>query len=192
MKMIRAYSTLEIKGIDDDRRVIEGLASTPSVDRMGDIVEPKGAVFKLPMPFLWQHDSTQPIGQVMAATVTEAGIAITAQIAKGVLPRIDEAWALIKSGLVRGLSIGFQPLEARPIKGTSGFRFDSWSWLELSAVTIPANEAATVLTVKQFDARTRAAFGQPTRKGVRLLTSSPGASGKIAAHPGAVLLNRRS
>jgi HK97 family phage prohead protease len=173
----RAWSTLTIKSVDDEQRVIEGVASTPSTDRMGDVVVPTGAKFSLPIPLLWQHDSAEPIGQVLSAKVTDAGIAITARIAKGVLPRIDEAWALIKSGLVRGLSIGFQPLKSEAIKGTGGLRFESWSWLELSAVTIPANQDASITAIKSIDTESRAALGH-TRAGVVRLTTPPGASGK--------------
>src|SRR5688572_936963 len=48
----RAWSTLTVKSVDSERREIEGIASTPSVDRVGDIVEPMGAKFTLPMPLL--------------------------------------------------------------------------------------------------------------------------------------------
>src|SRR5688572_5209983 len=41
----RAWSTLTVKSVDTERREIEGIASTPSVDRVGDIVEPMGAKF---------------------------------------------------------------------------------------------------------------------------------------------------
>jgi HK97 family phage major capsid protein/HK97 family phage prohead protease len=172
----RAWSTLTIKSVDDEQRTIEGIASTPEVDRMGDIVEPKGAEFNLPIPLLWQHNHDEPIGTVLSAKVTDAGIQIKAQIGKGVLPRIDEAWALIKSGLVRGLSIGFQPLESEPIKGSYGQRFTKWSWLELSAVTIPANAGASILAIKQADTGSRAASGQERGDVVRL-SSLPGATG---------------
>ena len=157
----RAYSTIEIRSVDDDKRIIEGIASTPVADRMGDVVDPMGAEFKLPIPLLFQHDSGQPIGHVIKATVTKAGIRITAQIAKGVLPRIEEAWALIKSGLVRGLSIGFRPTEdPEPIKGTYGVTFKKWEWLELSAVTIAANADASITQIKSADqAALRAAHG---------------------------------
>lgn len=63
---------------DDDSMIVSGIASTPQPDRMGDIVEPKGAKFALPMPLLWQHDAKAPIGIVTAAKVSPAGIAITA------------------------------------------------------------------------------------------------------------------
>jgi HK97 family phage major capsid protein/HK97 family phage prohead protease len=148
----RAYSLLTLKSVDDEQRLIEGIATTPSADRMEDVIESHGAEFKLPIPLLWQHRHDQPIGHVTAAKVTPEGIHVTAQIAKGVLPRIEEAWTLIKSGLVRGLSIGFRPLgDPEPIKGTYGLRFKRWEWLELSAVTIPANADASISLIKQFD-----------------------------------------
>src|SRR5499427_9948683 len=112
----RAYAVLEIKSADDDRRIIEGVATTATSDRSGDIVEPAGAQFTLPLPLLWQHDTTQPIGEVTHAEVTPAGIWIRAQLAHVDMPgrlkdRLDEAWSSIKARLVRGLSIGFKPVE---------------------------------------------------------------------------------
>ena len=108
------------------------MATTPTADRMKDVVEPRGAQFKLPMPLLWQHDSGQPIGHVTHAKVSKAGIEIIAKIAKGVTAEIDRAWALIKAGLVPGLSIGFKAIEHEFIKETKGIRFIKWDWLELS------------------------------------------------------------
>ena len=126
---------------------------------MQDVVEPRGAQFKLPIPFLWQHDSGHPIGHVTHAKVSAAGIEIVAKIAKGVTAEIDRAWALIKGGLVSGLSIGFKAVEHEHIKETKGIRFIKWQFLELSAVTIPANSEATIATVKSIDTAQRAASG---------------------------------
>ena len=67
MTMTRAYSLLEIKELDEATRRITGIASTPKTDRAGDIVMPEGAVFTLPIPFLYQHDSRQPMGHVIEA-----------------------------------------------------------------------------------------------------------------------------
>jgi len=157
--MNRAYSLLTVKAVDDDARIITGMATTPMADRMQDVVEPRGAQFKLPIPFLWQHDSGQPIGHVIDAKVGKGGIEIVAKIAKGVTAEIDRAWALIKAGLVPGLSIGFKAIEHEHIKETKGIRFTKWSWLELSAVTIPANAEATIATIKSIDTAQRAASG---------------------------------
>lgn len=165
--MNRAYSILDIRSMseEDDERVIEGIASTPTPDRMGDIVEPMGAKFALPMPLLWQHNHDEPIGQVEFAEPTKDGIPFKARIAnpaeftsETVKARLLEAWESIKSGLVRAVSIGFRPLEYSFLDG-GGIRFSAWEWLELSAVTVPAQAEATINTIKSIDARLRTAAG---------------------------------
>lgn len=178
MKLNRAYSLFEIKSVDEEKRIIKGVATTPTPDRMDDIVEPKGGVFTLPLPFLWQHMSSQPIGHVIKATVTSKGIAVEVQISKIDEPgklkdRLDEAWQSIKYGLVKGLSIGFKGIETSRIEDTYGIRFLKWAWLELSAVTIPANSEATITAVKSIDTAIRAASGEEDDSEER-----PGVTGK--------------
>ena len=65
----RAYSFLTIKAVDEERRLIRGVATTPTPDRVGDIVEPIGVKFTNPMPFLWQHFHDAPIGTVFVWVV---------------------------------------------------------------------------------------------------------------------------
>jgi len=178
MKIERAYSLITVKSVDEDKGILRGIASTPETDRMGDIVEPDGAQFKLPIPLLWQHRSDNPIGSVTEATVTKDGIEITASIARGVSDEIDRAWKLIKAGLVRGLSIGFRGLEAAEIKGTFGIRFIKWEWLELSAVTIPANAGASIQSIKSIDRQLLGAASGASTRNVVVHLSSPGATGK--------------
>ena len=161
MHMHRGYSLLETKSIDEEKREIVGIASTPTPDRVGDIVEPKGAQFKLPIPLLYQHDHKQPIGWVTAAKVTPKGIELTAKFTKVDVPgplrdRLETAWQEVKAGLVRGLSIGFKSLEHPGLDdGPGGLRFLRWLWLELSAVTIPANGDCSIATVKTIDRQHR-------------------------------------
>lgn len=150
--LTKAWSTLTVKSVDEETGIIRGIASTPSTDLAGDIVEPKGAEFKLPIPLLDQHDHSSPIGHVYAAEVRDDGILIEAKIAiDSGLIYVDKVWKQIKAGLVRGLSVGFRALEAEPIKGGKGYRFKKWKWLELSAVTIPANMDASISVVKSID-----------------------------------------
>jgi HK97 family phage prohead protease len=190
----RAFCLLEIKGVDEDARIITGMATTPTPDRLQDVVEPDGAQFKLPLPLLWQHDSREPVGHVTRAKVTKAGIEIVAKMARIAEPgrlkdRLDEAWQTIKIGLVSGLSIGFKPIEHAFIDETDGVRFIKWLWLELSAVTIPANAEASIQTIKSIDTAQRAASGQRVLHRVVHL-NPPGASGssqpKSAALEGAM------
>jgi len=176
--MNRAYGLLEIRSIDDDARIIEGLATSPEPDRVGDIVEPMGAKFTLPLPLLWQHDKNNPVGFVETAKKTKAGIPFRARIVKidepGALKdMVDKAWQAVKAGLVRGVSIGFRSIERSMLDG-GGIRFQVWEWLELSLVTVPANADATISRIKSLDSALLVASG---RSGVvRLLP--PGASGQ--------------
>lgn len=155
--MTKAYSTLQIKSITDtdDERIITGIANTPSTDRDDDILEPMGAKFALPIPLLWQHNHNQPIGEVIQATVTEKGIEIVAKLVKidekGKLKdRLDEAWQSIKSGLIKGLSVGFKIKEYSYIENSWGLHIKEWEWWELSIVTIPANADSVITSVKQI------------------------------------------
>src|SRR5262245_8908145 len=114
--LTRAYSLLEVKGIDDEQRIIRGTASTPEIDRMGDIVEPLGVRFRNPLPLLHQHDSHRPVGTVKFDKPTKDGITFEARLAKVDEPgslkdRVDTAWGELKAGLIRAVSIGFQVLE---------------------------------------------------------------------------------
>jgi HK97 family phage prohead protease len=161
----RAYSFITIKSIDEKERIIEGIASTPTPDRMGDIVNPMGAKFSLPLPLLWQHNHDEPIGHVIEASPNEKGIPFKAKIAQTEEPGklkdlLDFAWQSIKMKLVAAVSIGFRPLEYAFIDN-GGIRFDEWDWFELSAVTIPAQADATINAVKSIDAGLRKAAGVP-------------------------------
>lgn len=181
--MNRAYSVLSVKAVDDEKRVIRGIASTPSPDRMGDVVEPLGAKFKTPMPLLWQHQHDKPVGLVEFAQPNKDGIPFEARLPEITEPgalkdRVDEAWQSVKAGLVAAVSIGFQaiPEQVERLK-SGGLRFKEWEWLELSLVTIPANAEATITAIKSIDADLRAASGRE-QKIVDGLENPAGASAK--------------
>jgi HK97 family phage major capsid protein/HK97 family phage prohead protease len=150
----RFYSFLEVKGINEGERSIAGIASTPSTDHVGDIVESTGAKYKLPIPLLWQHRHDSPVGEVVFAENTPKGIPFRAKIAKieepGELKNLtDKAWQAVKARLVKGVSIGFSPIDYEMIKG--GVRFKEWAWHELSLVTVPANADATISLIRSLD-----------------------------------------
>ena len=176
----RAWSTLELKAVDEDKRIIEGIASTPSTDRYEDVVEPEGAQYKLPLPFLWQHRHSEPIGWVEEVRATKNGIRCRIKLAAaGISEDIDKAWVLIKAGLVRGLSIGFSPIEYAQIAGTYGYHYTKWDWLELSAVTVPANSDCSITSIKSIDEEAlRAVSGDHAGARVVRLKSAPGVPGK--------------
>jgi HK97 family phage major capsid protein/HK97 family phage prohead protease len=179
--MDRMYSILTVKAVEEDRRVIRGVATTPEPDRVGDIVEPLGVKFKNPMPLLWQHHHDKPVGTVKFDKPTKDGITFEAKLAQidepGTLKeRIDEAWQSVKAGLVSAVSIGFRAIEYAFIEGTGGIRFLETEVLELSLVTIPANAGATIQQIKSIDAPLLAATGKEPKAEDR--PAPPGATGK--------------
>lgn len=176
--MNRAYSLLEVKSVDEEKRIIRGIATTPSPDRVGDIVEPLGVEFKNPMPLLWQHQSDKPVGFVNFDKPTKNGISFEASIPTIIEPgnlkdRIDEAWQSVKLKLVRGVSIGFRAIEYA-FMDDGGIRFVASEVLELSLVTIPANADATIQSIKSIDAPTLAATGKEPKESDRPTPPAPG------------------
>lgn len=187
--MQRMYSVLTVKAVEEERRIIRGIATTPRLDRAGDIVEPLGISFKNPMPLLWQHKHDKPVGTVTFDTPTSDGVTFVAELPvineAGLLrDRIEEAWQSVKAGLVSAVSIGFRPMEYAFLD-EGGVRFTKTEVYELSLVTIPAQpdavitglksmDAAAVALIKQFDMQAQTATGQ---NGIATI-KSPGAAGK--------------
>lgn len=168
----RAYSLLEFKSVNEDQRIITGVATTPDVDRVGDIVDPMGVKFKNPLPLLWQHQSDKPVGTVKFDKPTKNGITFEATLPRIAEPgalqdRIEEAWQSMRAKLVRGVSIGFRPIEYS-FMDDGGIRFMASEVFELSLVTIPANAAATIQTIKSMDAQQRGEVAKPVHGVVRL------------------------
>jgi HK97 family phage major capsid protein/HK97 family phage prohead protease len=182
-----AYSLLNIKALDDNKRIIRGIATSPEPDRVGDVVEPMGCEFKNPSPLLWMHNHDLPVGTVKFGKPTKEGVPFEAELPvvtepSGLKARIDEAWQSVKAGLIRAVSIGFRPLEYSIIEETGGYRFTRSEIYELSLVTVPANANATINYVKSLDKAAReAATGKihdalsvskkPSVKGTVKLTS---------------------
>ena len=139
------YLRLRALGDGSGERWIEGTATTARQDRVGDIVLPQGARYELPLPLLFAHNHSEPVGAVTEAHVSAAGIRVRAKLTRGVA-RADEVWQLVKDGAL-SLSVGFQPIRSTPMPN-GGVRFDEWSWHELSCVSVPANPDARVQVAK--------------------------------------------
>ena len=161
----------------------------------------RGVKHATSIPLLLHHDNRLPLGTVKLHRATDDGIAFTARIPKidepGTLKdRLDEAWQSMKAKLVGGLSIGFKPLEYSRIEDTYSYRYMKWLWLELSAVTVPANGDCSITAIKSADEAIRRAASGAKAGGrvVRLDTvakaADPGASGnQKARRSGVVYLN---
>lgn len=137
-------------------RIVRGWATRSGEDRDGDLVVPAGARFALPLPFLLDHNPQKSIGTVDAAFVAADGITFSASVRKiddgtDTARACDNAWSLLENGLRAHVSIGFRAL-ATERRENGGFIIKEWEWLELSAVTIPANPGAKITALKMYNA----------------------------------------
>lgn len=162
----RAYSLLEIKSIQDEKRVLSGTASTPTPDRVRDIVEPLGMTQRGPINLFLYHAHDKPVGHVEFGRPKKTGIPFEASIpdvveAGTVRERVNEAWHSVKYRLLQAVSIGFTPLDdAVELLKDGGLRFMKWEMLELSLVGVPANPDALINAFKSADASAiRGQFG---------------------------------
>jgi HK97 family phage major capsid protein len=164
----RAYALLEIRAIDEPRRRITGIATTPTTDRLGDIIEPTGATYAAEIPLLLHHRKETPVGVARLAAPTKDGITFEAELPVieepgPVRDEVNRAWSSIvsKPPLIRGVSIGFRPRGSKQesIKAlpSGGVHFLQTEILEVSLVTVPANHQATLDVVRSLD---QAAIGQ--------------------------------
>ena len=124
------------------------------------MVDPAGVTFRNPLPLLFHHDQTQPIGTVVL-TATPDGLLFDATLPTVDEPgrlkdRVDEAWHSIKAGVITGVSIGHRILKGGAERLQSGARkLTRTEICEVSLVTIPANAHASILTVKSLAAPRR-------------------------------------
>ena len=144
---------LEIKGFGEQGS-FTGMASVyGNKDLGGDVVEP-GAFAKTlsekggQVPILWQHDPSEPIG-MGALTDSADGLQISGDLAIDSSPVAQKAYGLLKRGILKGLSIGYDTVRS-DVK--NGFRYlkELKLW-EVSIVTFPMNEMATVFGIKAFN-----------------------------------------
>lgn len=138
-----------------DSGTFEGFASTyGNIDHAGDIVMP-GAFSKSisdqpSVPILYQHDTKQPIGLGLLED-TESGLKMYGELVLDV-PEAKSAYALMKKGVLKGLSIGYTVAKETFDKAKSANLLEQIDLMEVSLVTFPCNIRATVVAVKAADA----------------------------------------
>lgn len=96
---------------------------------------------------LWQHDPRLPIGVWTHLYEDGRGLYVEGRLALGV-KQADEAYLLLKEGVIDGLSIGFRTLNATQDKSSKARLLLDIDLIEISLVTFGANARATVHQVK--------------------------------------------
>lgn len=145
---------LELKREPDENGEFEGYASVfGAVDNGMDVVD-RGAFTKSlgerTPKMLWQHDVEQPIGVWDEVKEDERGLFVKGRILKDVA-KGAEAMALMRAGAIDSMSIGYQAKTATREGGGSIRRLHEVDLYEISLVTIPMLESATITDFKSLD-----------------------------------------
>jgi HK97 family phage prohead protease len=138
-----------IKDISEDGTFHGDLAVYSKEDLGGDVILP-GAFTKTiqergsQVPLLWQHKSDEPIGTLTLQDSPDA-LRVTGKLLME-LPTAQKAYRLIKSGVIKGLSIGYDTIKDNMDKGVRYLK-ELRLW-EGSIVTFPMNELAMITSIK--------------------------------------------
>lgn len=101
-----------------------------------------------PLPVLWQHNPSQPIGGYTELSEDSTGLKVAGFLLKDDVALAKEAYALMRARVVKGLSIGYYVRDSSYDEKTGIRTLTELDLREVSVVTFPANEAAQVENVK--------------------------------------------
>jgi len=161
------------KVIDAEQRVVDVVMSTESVDRDGDVIRVRGWIldeFKKNPLILFQHNrSGLPIAKALGVKKDAKAKLLRGRVQFAGMDQMHEdaerIFLLVRDGFLNATSVGFMPVERRPIPGVpdeegrvgfGGIEFLKQILLENSIVTVPANpEALVQRAAKELTSETR-------------------------------------
>lgn len=147
IRLIRKGFAVKIEDQNDDERTITARVSTADRDRDDEVISPKGIDLKdyqkNPV-LLWGHQYGVPaIGKCLWSKTDSNGLICKFQFAETQFA--DDIYQLYKGGFMKAFSIGFIPMEYDQKTKTH----EKISLLEVSAVSVPANQNALVMEAYQ-------------------------------------------
>jgi len=147
---------MQFKSINEDGTFTGYAAVFGNVDYGKDLILPGAFAESLKeiaetgrvVPILWQHNPSEPIGFFESLVEDDYGLLVTGNLLISDVAKAREAFALMKAGIVTGLSIGYG-VKIYEIREDDNVRIliklDLW---ETSLVTFPMNPAARVAAAK--------------------------------------------
>jgi len=160
MNKVRCRALAEIKssGQDGEDFVIRGVASAGNLDRKGTFIDQESLWNSTKRyttrTLFWNHDWNAPIGRVTNLTRGEDELLIEAKLGgdfeipialgfSGTTWNVDNIRKLIQQGIVNGFSIGFDAEQRDAEKEGDPPTLMVTDLMEISVVTVPANEKTT-------------------------------------------------
>ena len=153
-KAITPPATLEGK-IPENAIYIEGYANTTAKDRVQDVV----AAWNWSEPILssymkngfgtllFMHDHDKPVGKILEVEGRDDGLFVRGFVSKS----WKDAW-MVEEGLIKGFSIGYMIdwMNSRYDAQADTYYLAIKELLEISIVTIPANQDSLISSIKSL------------------------------------------
>lgn len=137
-------------GRQSDAEPFDFVLSDESIDRMGDRIRADGWAldsFRANPVALFGHDHASIIGKWENVRVEGKKLLGRLHMAKaGTSELVDTVRSLIEQRILKAVSVGFQPIEAEPMKG-GGYDFIKSTLHECSIVAVPANPNALAVAM---------------------------------------------
>ena len=157
-KQIKLFSHFDVaeKAVgesNDGSIVITGYANTVSKDRYGDVIpstawnEASLVNYRKNPIILAYHNHSAPVGVATELNPDAKGLKITAKISTAA----KEVYQLVKEGVLRCFSVGFIVKDAEYDQLTDIFVIKELELLEVSVVSVPANQDSVFDLAKAFD-----------------------------------------
>jgi len=127
-------------------RQIRVVANSGKSDRVGDVLVAKGCMlqnYSANPIVLANHDISCPVGN-FAPEIKDRVEGVISFAPAGISAKADEYCALYKAGVLRAVSVGFDPIEAIPNKA-GGITYERWELMELSCTAVPCDAGAIVI-----------------------------------------------
>jgi hypothetical protein len=182
--MKQVFRTLVCKAESATDGTITAIASTPDVDRYGDVVAPSWDLkaFKANPVIMHGHDYEGPVvGKATEIELVGEQLMMSVKFDESETNPVGRRLAnQYREGFMQAFSVGFAPGKstersklpndhaAYQAKG-GGFYFEENSLLEVSAVAIPANPHALAVRAKRWALPTEEATAAPDIEGKHVL-----------------------
>lgn len=138
----------EVRATETDTREVSGIAvpynQVTTIGNYREQFAPDSAIPADDAMLFWRHD--EPIGKITGHEQTADGLVIRAKISE--TPRGNEAYTLLRDGVISKFSVGFEPVEQR-VEEDGTITRTSTVVREVSLVPMPAYAGATITEVRE-------------------------------------------
>ena len=138
--------------LNHELREIRGIAMTSDKDLHGTVILPSGANFRDSTPLILEHNNSMPVGEVFFEKKNGC-VEFVARIANpegpaSLIERCEVAWQSVKSGLIKGVSIGASFTKENVKRIANIPTIMECTIIELSLTATPSNPGARILATR--------------------------------------------